>query len=170
MTADPIVFLDVDTQRDFLAADGALAVPGGDALIPTIQRLVAYAFTHGVPVVSSTDAHDPADPEFAQFPRHCVTGTRGQLKVEGTTLGNALVVPNDPARTPEETQLRAAQQIIVEKQSYNLFDNPHAERIFRALSPRLLVVFGVAPDSCVRSAVRGRLVACPSQPVRSAGR
>ena len=155
MTDHPVVFLDVDTQRDFLAGDGALPVPGGEALIPAIQRLVAYAFSHGVPVVSSMDSHPPGDPEFADFPPHCVAGTRGQLKVDGTTLGNALVVPNDPDQPPDEKAVAAAQQVIIEKQTYNLFDNPHAGAVFRALAPRLVVAFGVATDYCVRAAVLG---------------
>jgi nicotinamidase/pyrazinamidase len=155
MSRHPVVFLDVDTQRDFLRADGALPVPGGEPLIPIIQKLAAYAFSHGVPVVSSVDAHVPDDPEFRTFPPHCVRGTKGQLKVEGTTLGSALVVPNDRNRPPDEAALEAAPQVVIEKLTYNFFDNPHAETVFRVKAPRLVVVFGVATDYCVRAGVLG---------------
>jgi len=155
MAGHPVVFLDVDTQRDFMAPGGALPVPGADALIPIIQRLAGYAFAHDVPVVSSMDAHALDDPEFAEFPPHCVIGTRGQLKVEGTTLGNALVVPSDPDRPPDAEALAAARQVLIEKQGYDLFENPHAETVFGALAPRLVIAFGVATDYCVCAGVLG---------------
>ena len=157
MALHPVLFLDIDTQNDFLLVDGALPVPGAETLIPVIQKLTAYAFSHRIPLVSTTDAHTPDDPEFADFPPHCVRGTKGQLKVEGTTMGNALVVPNDPDRPPPPEGLAEAQQVIIEKQSYNFFDNPHAETIFRALAPRLVLAFGVATDYCVRAGVLGLL-------------
>jgi nicotinamidase/pyrazinamidase len=155
MADAPVVFLDVDTQRDFLLAEGAAPVPGGLAVVPIIQRLVSYAFVRGVPVVSSLDSHPPDDPEFVGLPAHCVRGTRGQLKIDGTTLGNALYVPNLPDRTPDAEAVAAARQIIVEKQTLSLFDNPHAEGIFRVLSPRLVVAFGAATDYAVRADVVG---------------
>lgn len=155
MTPAPLIFLDVDTQRDFLLADAPLPVPGGEALIPILQKLVAYAFTHGVPVVSTMDAHVRNDPEFADFPPHCVKGTRGQLKIEGTTLGNALVVPYDPDHPLDEEAVRQARQIIIEKGVLDLFGNPHAEAVLRTLEPRLVVVFGVATEYCVRLGVLG---------------
>lgn len=155
MAANPLVFLDVDTQHDFMSAEGALPVPGAEGLIPLIQKLLAYAFAHEVPVVSTMDAHSPDDPEFANFPPHCVKGTRGQLKIEGTVLGNALVVPDDPSQPPDTSLVSQARQIIIEKRTYSLFDNPHAEAVFRALGPRLVVVFGVAAEYCVRAAVLG---------------
>ena len=149
MSDAPVVFLDVDTQRDFLLAEGALAVPGGLAVVPIIQKLASYAFVHGVPVVSSVDSHPPDDPEFARFPPHCVRGTRGQLKIEGTTLGNALVVPNVAGDGPDAAAIVEARQIMIEKQTLAVFDNPHAEGIFRVLAPRLIVAFGVATDYAV---------------------
>jgi nicotinamidase/pyrazinamidase len=155
MPGHPVLFLDVDTQNDFMLARGALPVPGAEGLVPIVQKLVGYAFSHDVPVVSSTDAHVPNDPEFATFPPHCVSGLRGQLKIDGTILGNALVVPNRPDYSLDRSALAEARQVIIEKQSYNLFDNPHAEAVFGGLAPRLVVAFGVATDYCVRAGVLG---------------
>ena len=37
------VLWDVDTQVDFIHADGKLAVPGAEAVVPAMARLVAWA-------------------------------------------------------------------------------------------------------------------------------
>ena len=37
------VFIDVDTQLDFLFPSGALYVPGAERLIPTLAHLTRYA-------------------------------------------------------------------------------------------------------------------------------
>ncbi len=43
MLDGPLVFVDVDTQRDFLDPDGALSIAGAGAIRPTLARLTAFA-------------------------------------------------------------------------------------------------------------------------------
>jgi nicotinamidase/pyrazinamidase len=68
-------FFDIDSQLDFLYPSGALYVPGAERIVPAIARLNRYASQHGIPVVSTTDAHTENDPEFRIWPHHCVAGT-----------------------------------------------------------------------------------------------
>src|SRR6185503_16158116 len=72
------VFFDIDTQLDFLVPGGALYGPGAENLIPAIASLNRYAGEHGIPLVSTTDAHPENAREFREWPPHCVTGTFGQ--------------------------------------------------------------------------------------------
>ena len=65
-----IVFVDVDTQADFMLPGGRLYVPGAEKLIPTLTRLRDFAEQHSVPILTSTDAHATDDPEFQQWPPH----------------------------------------------------------------------------------------------------
>ena len=58
------VFVDVDTQIDFLFPAGALYVPGAERLLPAIARLNHFAAAHGIPLISTADAHSENDPEF----------------------------------------------------------------------------------------------------------
>jgi len=46
------VFVDVDTQVDFVEPDGALYVPGAERLKPAFARLIAAASEHGSPTAS----------------------------------------------------------------------------------------------------------------------
>lgn len=147
------VFVDVDTQLDFLYPAGALYVPGAEHIVPAIERLNRYAAGQGIPVVSTADAHAEDDPEFAQWPPHCVAGTWGQHKAAATLLEKRVVVPNREC----EIALDGAQQIIVEKQSIDVFRARNLGRILQILEADRFVVYGVVTEICVASAARGLL-------------
>ncbi len=68
------VFFDVDTQIDFLYPAGALYVPGAETMVEQIAALNRFAGAHGIPLVSTMDAHSEDDPEFKTWPPHCVVG------------------------------------------------------------------------------------------------
>ena len=147
------VFIDVDTQLDFLYPAGALYVPGAERLIPALAHLTRYAAAHRIPLVSTVDAHTEDDPEFRSWPKHCVAGATGQHKAEGTLLANRVVVPNAPG----DFVIDGAPQIVVEKQTVNAFDTHTFARMIRHLTPDRLVVYGVVTEICVLHAVRGLL-------------
>jgi nicotinamidase/pyrazinamidase len=114
---------------------GALYVPGGERLLPVLARLNHYAVAHDIPLISTTDAHREDDPEFRDWPPHCVAGTAGQHKASDTLVG----------------------QIIFEKQTLNVFDNPDFPALLNRLAADRYVVYGVATDYCVRIAALGLL-------------
>src|SRR5579883_3632245 len=143
------VFVDVDTQLDFLYPSGALYVPGAERIVPAVARLNRYAAANGVPVISTTDAHTESDPEFQVWPHHCVAGTWGQRKAEATLLPQRVVVPN------RDVPIELAPQIILEKQTVDVFAAPNLARIIDRLAPDRFVVYGVVTEICVLYAVRG---------------
>jgi len=153
-----VAFFDIDTQRDFMTPRGALYVPGARMVSRHIRALVAHAAGRGIRLLSSVDAHAEDDPEFATFPPHCVAGTRGQAKIPGTVLADRGVVAAEARLSPAAMRsLLEHHQLVLEKQTYDVFDNPNTERILRAAEVTRCVVFGVATDYCVRAAVLGLL-------------
>ncbi|MFN7998983.1 MAG: isochorismatase family cysteine hydrolase [Bryobacteraceae bacterium] len=146
------IFVDVDTQIDFLFPAGALYVPGSEHIIPEIARLNRYAAGHGIPVISTTDAHEENDPEFKSWPPHCVVGTAGQAKVSETRLPRSCTVTVDPG-IPDEL----ADQFIVEKKVLDVFSNPNFPALLDRLKADRYVVYGVATDYCVHRALLGLL-------------
>ncbi|HLH16304.1 MAG TPA: isochorismatase family cysteine hydrolase [Bryobacteraceae bacterium] len=145
------VFVDVDTQLDFLYPAGALYVPGAERIVPAVARLNRYAASNGIPVVSTTDAHFEDDPEFAVWPHHCVAGALGQRKAEATLLARRAVVPNRPG----DLAISGAQQIVIEKQTVDVFAAPNLARVLDRLAAGRYVVYGVVTEVCVLYAVRG---------------
>ncbi|MCH7978904.1 MAG: cysteine hydrolase [Acidobacteria bacterium] len=157
MPEHKMVFVDVDTQADFMLPTGSLYVPGAEQIIPNLARLVEFARGHDVPVVSSADAHSLSDDEFQQFPPHCVKGTSGQKKLPETLLAKWTVLPNEQQPEPEAEEIARCRQWILEKQKFDLFTNIHAAFLFEKLDAGQYVVFGVATEYCVREAVLGLL-------------
>jgi nicotinamidase/pyrazinamidase len=70
----------VDMQRDFCPG-GALAVDGGDEVIPYLNRCMELFTTLGLPVFASRDWHPPKTSHFKKqggiWPEHCVQNTPG---------------------------------------------------------------------------------------------
>ena len=147
------IFIDIDTQLDFLYPAGALYVPGAERLVPTLAHLTRYAAANRIPLVSTVDAHTENDSEFRAWPKHCVAGTTGQHKAEATLMAGRLTVPNREGGIAIE----GAPQIIVEKQTVDAFQTRTFAPIVQALNPARIVVYGVVTEICVLYAVRGLL-------------
>lgn len=154
-----LAFVDVDTQFDFMDPQGRLYVPGAEKLIPNLRRLTEWALRRSVPIIASADHHPAGDPEFNQFPPHCVAGTPGQKKIPETLGRRVLTVENRPLEPWPPMRLNASilpyDQILLLKQSFSVFENANADALFRKLSARRYVVYGVATDYCVKAAVLG---------------
>jgi nicotinamidase/pyrazinamidase len=148
-----MILIDVDTQIDFMLPAGALYVPGAERLIPVMAGIFEWARANGIPVISTADAHAENDPEFRQWPAHCVAGTLGQQKIPATLLRERAVVPNRA-----EVQLpEGIPQVIVEKQTLDVFSNPNFSRLLQMHPDDECLVMGVATDYCVRCTVEGLL-------------
>src|SRR5580692_8049721 len=102
-------FFDIDTQLDFMAPGGALYGQGAERLIPAVAALNRYAGEHGIPLISTTDAHPEDAAEFQVWPPHCVAGTFGQQKPCSTLLPTRSVVPYDPSWSGAASTATASQ-------------------------------------------------------------
>ncbi len=150
-----ILFFDIDTQKDFIEPSGALYVPGAETLKPVYHKLSTFAKERGITVLASADAHPKDDPEFAQFPPHCVAGSTGQQKIAETLPELFYIQPNDGKPVREGDFKHRCVQF--EKQTFDVFSNPKAEQYLKKLNPQKVVVYGVATDYCVKAAVDGLL-------------
>ncbi len=128
-------------------------MPGAERIVPAIAHLNRFAAQRGIPLVSTTDAHFEDDAEFNIWPQHCVAGTIGQHKAESTLLEKRVVVPNREC----DLAIEGAQQIIVEKQTVDVFAAPNLSRVLERLGADRYVVYGVVTEICVLYAARGLL-------------
>ncbi len=143
----------IDPQNDFVRADGALSVPGAEALRPVWAQLLSAARRVDMAIVGSADAHAPDDSEFTVygFPSHCVAGTLGaayvaEAELAGPLLGFDAAIPSD------------ARELVIAKQSFDVWDSPLTERLLADYQTKGIdawAVAGVATDYCVKAAVLG---------------
>ena len=136
---------------------GKLYVPGAEKLLPNIRKLTDAARRDEVYLVSHGDFHSPNDPEFQQFPPHCVKGTPGADLLPEALADKVIRVENLPgAKLPND--LFSYQQIVLEKQTLDIFQSLHAGELVERLGTRPeFVVFGVVTEYCVAFAVKGLL-------------
>jgi len=157
MQSRDYIFWEVDVQADFMLPGGKLYVPGAEKLLPNIRRLTDAARRGDVFLVSHGCFHTADDPEFKQFPPHCVKNSPGAEFVPEALTENFVRVENNlNARLPED--LFKYQQIILEKQTLDVFETYNADALVERLgSAAEFVVFGVVTEYCVGLAVKGLL-------------
>ena len=143
----PAALLVVDVQNDFCAS-GALAVPGGDAVVAPVNRLIDACLAAGAPVYVSRDWHPTDSAHFTaqggDWPEHCVADTAGAQFHPGLRL------PDD--------RLIVSKGLEPSSDGYSAFDGrlPSGERFadsLRALGVEQLWVCGLATEYCVRHSV-----------------
>ena len=137
----------VDVQNDFCPG-GALAVSGGDVVVPVINRLVRRAEHAGVPVFASRDWHPARTSHFntqgGPWPEHCVAETDGALFHPNLKLPAATMVVSKGDHPGAD--------------GYSAFDGhlDDGRSLGEALASHgisRLVVTGLATDYCVRASV-----------------
>jgi nicotinamidase/pyrazinamidase len=161
---DKEVLLIVDVQNDFCPG-GALAVPGGDEIVPAVNRLAAE-FEH---VILTQDWHPAGHASFASshpgkqpfdtievsygqqilWPDHCVQGTQGAAFHPGLDVPHAELV------------LRKGYRRAID--SYSAFRENDRQTLtglvnyLRERGLERIIVCGLATDFCVfYSAIDGR--------------
>ena len=154
---------DVDTQVDFVRADGKLPVPDAESVVTAMARLVRWAEEHGFVHLATADDHELTDPEIsddpdyeATYPPHCLRGTPGAAKVPETAQTDPLPIsltPYPPGLVP--ALVRGRRELLVLKKTYSAFSNPNLEPLLAALAPSEALVFGVATDVCNHAAIMG---------------
>ena len=157
MQSRDYIFWEVDVQADFMLPRGKLYVPGAENLLPNIRKLTDLARRGEVFLVSHGCFHPVDDPEFKQFPPHCLKGAAGADFVPEALAEKFVRVENDAkAKLPED--LSKYQQIILEKQTLDIFESRHADQLLERLGNTAeFVVFGVVTEYCVSLAVKGLL-------------
>ncbi len=147
MTIDPArdALVVVDVQNDFCPG-GALGVPGGDEIVPLLNRCIEWFRERGATVVLTRDWHPERTRHFQEhggvWPPHCVQET------PGAAFHPALTIPDDA--------LIVSKGMDPEADAYSAFQAEAADGL--PLAAKLgecgvqrLYVAGLATDYCVKA-------------------
>jgi nicotinamidase/pyrazinamidase len=138
----------VDVQNDFCPG-GALGIPGGDRIIPRINRYIKIFSGKKLPVLATRDWHPAQTRHFKDFggvwPVHCIYNT------SGAQFHPKLKLPKDA--------FLLYKGMDPQKDSYSAF---HAEddrgtslmHLLRLLGVSEVYIAGLATDYCVRFSAR----------------
>jgi nicotinamidase/pyrazinamidase len=137
----------VDVQNDFCPG-GALAVSGGDEVVPVLNRAIERFTEVGLPIFATRDWHPEKTNHFKTYggiwPVHCVQGTRGAEFHAKLKLGNDVVVVSKGMASDED--------------SYSGFQATDASgrglaELLRRKGIERIIVGGLATDYCVKHTV-----------------
>lgn len=137
----------VDVQNDFCPG-GSLAVPGGDRVVPVLNRYIERFRRLKAPIYASRDWHPAVTKHFQAhggvWPPHCVQGTKG------AEFHPALALP------PEAIVISKGMDPA--EDAYSCFQAQDPDGMDFAVSlgesgVQRLFVGGLATDYCVRSTV-----------------
>lgn len=132
----------VDVQRDFCPG-GALGIPEGDCILPTLNDRITQARAAGSLVLASRDWHPKQHVSFQKqggpWPEHCVQDTEG-----------AKFHPD--LQLPQETVL-ISKGVRLDKDQYSAFEDTGLAVFLRQHGVKRVWVMGLAQDVCVRATV-----------------
>jgi nicotinamidase/pyrazinamidase len=137
----------VDVQNDFCPG-GALAVKGGDEVVPVLNRIIERFTLGGLPIFATRDWHPEKTSHFSAYgglwPVHCVQGTKGAEFHASLELENDIVV--------------ASKGMAPDEDSYSGFQarDPSGARLAELLRRKAIeriIVGGLATDYCVKHTV-----------------
>lgn len=137
----------VDVQNDFCPG-GALAAPGGAAIVPALNQHIADARARKIAIYASRDWHPVRTIHFQGFggtwPPHCVQDT------PGAAFHPELALPRDATVISKGDS--------ADREGYSAFDGHTVEgrslaEDLRARGIDQLFVGGIATDYCVRQTV-----------------
>ncbi|MBY9000396.1 MAG: isochorismatase family protein, partial [Candidatus Heimdallarchaeota archaeon] len=125
-----------------------------------------YARLNEIRILGSVDYHSDTDPEIDKenadyvdtFPPHCLKNDPGQEKIMETRSDLTSWV--NPITYPQEeidSIIEAKGPIIFRKTQLSAFSNPNLLPIVEEIHPQKIVIYGVAIDFCVRTAIEGFL-------------
>lgn len=140
----------VDLQNDFADPAGGLAVAGGDAVVPVVNREIAMAVSAGATVVFTQDWHPEITPHFAKdggvWPVHCVADSWGAELHPGVEVpAAALRVRKGAGGEDGYSGFSMRDPVTGETVPTELDGLLRAREIQRA------VVVGLATDYCVKA-------------------
>jgi nicotinamidase/pyrazinamidase len=135
----------VDVQNDFCPG-GALGIPGGDKIIPGINKYIRFFVKQKLPIIASRDWHPVRTAHFKDFggvwPVHCIQNSKG-----------ASFHPD--LKLPRKGVIYVYKGMDPAKDSYSVFQAeddqglsfPH---LLKILGVKELYIAGLATDYCVK--------------------
>ncbi len=148
------IIVDVDTQKDFLLADGKACVRNHRRVLQNIRRVMAWARVKNIRVISTEQIYDRSDKGHD----YCLVGTEGQEKIPYTIRHNHIVFPADGCTDLPRDILKSYDQVILNKRCPNPFNEPRADRILGELHVSEFVIIGATAEDSVKQTALGLLI------------
>jgi nicotinamidase-related amidase len=150
------VLVDINTQRDFFLADGAVCIRNHRRVLAHIRRIMAWARARNISIVSTCEVYPEGNGHNGDL-RYCIDGTSGQLKIGYTLMRNRVSFPADGNTDLPRDMLRRYQQVILHKRCVDPFEEPRIDRLLSEVCAAEFILVGASAEGAVKAAALGLL-------------
>jgi nicotinamidase-related amidase len=150
------IIIDVDTQKDFLLAEGTACIRNHRRVLANIRRVVAWARVYGLHIISTAQIYRNGNGNSEKI-NWCLEDTEGVRKIHYTLLKRRRSFNADNYTDFSKDILKQNDQLILFKRCPDPFKEPRAERILTELKADEFIVIGAAIEDAVKATVLGLL-------------
>jgi len=149
------ILVDVNTQKDYLLANGNARIRNHRRVLANIRRILAWARMKHIPVISISDIY-PDNNGFSEE-HFCIEGTEGQKKIHYTLLRNRLSLPADGFNNLPINIMHQYRQVIFHKRGKDPFEEPIIERLLSEVQAGQFILIGADTEGAVKATALGLL-------------
>ena len=149
------LLLDIDTQRDFLLAEGKSCVKNHSEVLANIRRIMAWSRRKHIPIISTAEVHPNHNGESAVT--FCLDGTTGQRKISYTLTSHRVSFPADNLNVLPADVWHSYRQIILHKRCSDPFEEPRIERLLSEVQVGEFILMGAGTEEAVTATALGLL-------------
>jgi nicotinamidase-related amidase len=149
------ILIDIDTQKDFLLADGKACIGNHRRVLAHIRRVMAWARYSNVPIISTAEVHPNHNNESEAS--YCIDNTDGQRKIHYTLFNKRLSFAADGNTDLPRDILRRYKQIILHKRCVDPFDEPRIDRLLSEVRANEFILVGTSLEGAVQATALGLL-------------
>lgn len=149
------ILIDVNTQIDFLTAEGKACVRNHRRVLAHIRRIMAWARSRDIPIISTCEIYpDNNDNGGIDY---CIDGTKGQKKISYTVLKNKISFAADGHTDLPRDMLWRYRQVILNQRCADPFAEPRIERLLSEVRANEFILIGADAEGAVKAAALGLL-------------
>jgi nicotinamidase-related amidase len=149
------ILVDIDTQKDFLLADGKACIRNHRRVLAHIRRIMAWARTRNIPIISTAEVYPDNNGESTVD--YCIDGTEGQKKIHYTLFNDRVTFVADGNTDLPRDMLRRYKQIILNKRCVDPFDEPRIDRLLSEVRANEFILVGTTLEAAVKMTALGLL-------------
>ena len=149
------ILIDIDTQKDFLLAEGKACIRNHRRVLAHIRRMMAWARSQNVPIISTAEVYPSNNGD--ETVGHCIDGTDGQKKVCYTLVNNRICFAADGNTDLPRDMLRRHRQVILHKRCVDPFDEPRIDRLLSEVRASEFILVGACLEGAVKMTALGLL-------------
>ncbi len=149
------ILIDIDTQKDFLLAQGKACIRNHRRVLAHIRRVMAWARSQHIPIISTAEVYPNNNGDDTVG--YCIDGTDGQKKVRYTLFKDRISFAADGNTDLPRDMLRQHRQIILHKRCVDPFDEPRIDRLLSEVRASEFILVGASLEGAVKMTALGLL-------------